>query len=245
MKGNITHNVEIFEQTETLFKMAADLILDSSEIAIRLRGRFVIVLSGGNTPEQLYTLLAAYPFSDKIDWEKTFVFWGDERCVPLEDKRNNAHRAEILLLDKVSIPKENIHRIPVDLPPAEAAKTYEETIRTFFGKEEWSFDIILLGLGENGHTASLFPNTPIINSTEKGVKEVYVEEEKMYRVTMTAPLINLGRQILFLVTGECKADILEKIFGNIYNPKTYPAQLIIPQSGELTWFIDREAAHKI
>lgn len=240
-----THNLEVFEQTEALFKMAADLILDSAQIAIHVRGRFVIALSGGNTPEQLYAILAAYPFSDKINWEKTHIFWGDERCVPLEDKRNNAHRAEILLLDKISIPAENIHRIPVNLPPAEAAKSYEDTLRSFFGNEPWRFDIILLGLGENGHTASLFPETPVINATEAGVKEVYVEEEKMYRVTMTAPLINLARQILFMVTGINKAGILKTVLGNIYIPKKYPAQLIMPHTGELTWFVDKDAANEI
>jgi 6-phosphogluconolactonase len=245
MNSHVTHNLEVFEQPEALFKMAADLILDSAEISIKLRKRFVIALSGGHTPEQLYTMLASHPFNDKIDWSKTFIFWGDERCVPLEDKRNNAHRAEILLLEKVPIPKENIYRIHVDLTPAEAAIAYEETLRNFFGKEEWCFDIILLGLGENGHTASLFPGTPVINSNKKGVEEVYLEEEEMYRVTMTAPLINLARRVLFLVTGKNKADILQKIVGNIYNPNIYPAQLIMPQSGELSWFIDKEAAEEI
>ncbi len=235
-------HIEVFEDTDKLTEAAADYIVRVGQEAIKINGRFVISLSGGHTPEKLYALLSTPSFRKKIEWKKTYFFWGDERCVPLEDERNNAHQAKLIWLDHMPVPPVHIHRIPVNLPPQDAAKTYQKEIEDFFGQHPKRFDLMLLGLGENGHTASLFPGTPVVDEQVEGVREVYVEEEKLFRVTMTAPLINQARHILFLVTGENKAVVLEKILNAPFQPDLCPAQLIKSNEGELRWYVDKEAA---
>lgn len=175
---NQKDTLRIFETPELLSEAAGDYFIELSNAAIKERGRFIISLSGGHTPEKLFSLLATPVYRDKIQWSKTFVFWGDERCVGLDDKQNNAHLARVLLLNEIDIPPKNIFPIPVNLPPAEAALEYEQTLKSFFGTNPPSFDLILLGLGENGHTASLFPGTPVLHEQTRWVKEVYVEEAK-------------------------------------------------------------------
>lgn len=209
------------------------------------RGRFVLCLSGGNTPKGLYTLLSMKPYCDLVPWKYTFVFWGDERCVPPDDERNNAYMATSVFLSKIDLPSSNIFPIPVNLPPADAAKKYEETLKAFFRKEAPCFDLILLGLGENGHTASLFPGTSVLREKSHWVKEVFVEELQIYRITMTALLINKARQILFLVKGKEKSAILETILTVSLQPKKYPVQLIRPDQGEVSWYVDAKAASRL
>jgi 6-phosphogluconolactonase len=239
---NNKNDLQVFATADALTKAAANLIIDLSQKAISERGRFVLSLSGGRTPEKLYSLLAQPQYLNKIDWAKTFVFWGDERCVPLNDAQNNAHMAKSLVLDKIEIPAENIFPIPVNLPPVEAAMAYEKTLQVFFGKNESRFDLILLGLGENGHTASLFPGTEVLHEEKRWIKEVYVEELKMFRITMTAPFINKAYNIALLVTGAEKAEVLKTILSAPFQPDKYPAQLIKPQSGNLHWLADKGAA---
>jgi 6-phosphogluconolactonase len=164
--------------------------------------------------------------------------------VPLDDERNNAHMAMTLLLDKIKIPTANICPIPVDLEPAEAAAKYEETLKVFFGKDLPSFDLILLGLGDNGHTASLFPYTSVLIETHRWIKEVHVEEQKEWRITMTVSLINQAAHIAFLVSGKEKAEILQTVLNGPYLPDQYPAQLIKPADGHLSWFTDKNAYPK-
>ena len=243
----LTHSykLEVFNTADELSKDAAKLIITIANKAIAIRGKFTISLSGGKTPAKLYSFLAESPFCEQVQWKNTFVFWADERCVPLDDERNNAHQAKLILLDKIDIPWDNIYSIPVNLTPVEAASNYEKKLNGFFGTESPRFDLMLLGLGENGHTASLFPGTNVIDEKLKGLREVYSKEEKMFRVTMTAPLINLARHILFLVTGEKKAEILKKVLSSSYQPENYPAQLIKPVDGELLWFVDQAAASLI
>jgi 6-phosphogluconolactonase len=235
-------HVEVFNDADKLTEAAADFIVGVGQEAININGRFVISLSGGHTPEKLYALLTLPSFRKRIDWKKTFFFWGDERCVPLDDERNNAHQAKLIWLDHMPVPLAHVHRIPVNLPPQDAATTYQKEIEGFFGSHPKRFDIMLLGLGENGHTASLFPGTPVVHENVEGVREVYVEEEKLFRVTMTAPLINQARHILFLVTGENKAVVLENILNTPLQPDLYPAQLIRSNEGELRWYVDKAAA---
>lgn len=234
--------MEVYPNLNELSIAAAKYIMDISNEAIREKGKFTISLSGGNTPEKLYSILAKAPFREQMQWEKTFVFWGDERCVPLDDTRNNAYQAKLALLDKVPIPPGNIYRIPVNLSPAKAATVYQREVKDFFGKEPVRFDVMLLGLGENGHTASLFPGTNVLTEKAIGIRDVYVEEENMHRITMTPTLINEAHHILFLVSGEKKAEVLTKILDGSYDSQEYPAELIKPLYGELRWFIDFAAA---
>jgi 6-phosphogluconolactonase len=239
------YNLHVFETTEAVNNAAAEFIIELANKSIVERGRFTISLSGGETPKKVYSLLSEPPFKDQVQWKRTFIFWGDERFVPFNDERNNGHQAKTILLDKIEIPLGNIHFVPVNSLPAEAAVEYEKEIKDFFGEEPTRFDLILLGLGENGHTASLFPGTKVIDEHVEGIKEVYVEEERMFRITMTAPLINEAHNILFLVTGEEKATILERVLTGPYEPNIYPTQLIKPVNGELFWFSDRAAADLI
>ncbi len=245
MISDSTYNLKIFQSGDALSRAAAEFIVEISGKSIAERGKFLIALSGGKTPEQLYLLLAEPFFRDQMQWDKTFVFWGDERCVPLEDERNNAHQAKLLLLDKINIPAPNIYPIPVNLSPAEAASKYEKEMNSFFEGGSPRLDFLLLGLGENGHTASLFPRTKVIAERAMGIREVYLEDERIFRVTMTAPLINKARQILFLVGGKNKAEILKKVLRGPYLPDSYPAQLVRPEAGCVSWFVDQAAASYI
>jgi 6-phosphogluconolactonase len=236
--------VKVFETPDKLSAATCELIIELSKDAIAARGRFSLVLSGGHTPEKLYSLLAKPEYANQVEWGKVFIFWGDERCVSLTNKQNNAYMAKSLLLDKIDIPAANIYRIPVNLNPAKAAKKYEETIKEFFGSNPTNFDLVLLGLGENGHTASLFPGTSVVNEYSRWVSEVYIDELKMFRVTMTLPLLNQSRQIVFLVSGSEKKKILKTVLTGSHRNDKYPAQLIKPTNGKLYWFADKDAAGK-
>ena len=235
------NKIAVFDSGNELANAAAVFIIKTANNAINARGRFVIALSGGHTPEHLYALLAKQSFSDQVPWAHTCIFWGDERCVASTDEENNANMARTLLLDKINIPSSNIYPVPVDLPPVESAKVYEQTIKKFFANEAPRFDLILLGLGENGHTASLFPGTDVLSEHNHLVKEVYVAEQKLFRVTMTADLINQAYNIIFLVEGKGKAEILNTVLNEFFQPAKYPAQLIRPLNGNLYWFADRKA----
>jgi 6-phosphogluconolactonase len=245
MKTTPKYNLQVFATATELNVAAANFIIDIAEKSIEARGYFAISLSGGHTPEKLYALLAEPPYSEKMPWSKTFIFWGDERCVPMNDSRNNAYMAESILLDKVNIPAANVHPIAVSMDPADAARVYEQDLKDFFGNEPQRFDLIMLGLGANGHTASLFPGTPVVNEKEVGIRDVYLAEEKMYRITMTAPLINLAHNVLFLVTGAEKAATLKSVLTGPYDPEVYPSQLIQPEPDALYWFADEESARDL
>lgn len=234
--------IQIFETPGELSDAAATLIVELAAQAIRERGRFLISLSGGSTPEQLYHTLASPPMRDRLPWDKTYVFWGDERCVPMDHPENNAFVARQVLLSKIAIPEENIFPIPVNLTPLGAAKAYEQTISDFFGHDEPRFDCMLLGMGADAHTASLFPGTMAVHDKAHLVAEQYVEEVQMFRVTMTARLINNSRHIIFLVTGKAKAQALQQVMSAPFDPDKYPAQLIRPTNGKLYWLVDKEAA---
>jgi len=243
MKLNPKNKIEVFENADALSIATAEFIIKLADEAIAAVGRFFISLSGGSTPEKLFKLLADEDYKTRMPWKNTYVFWGDERYVPLNDERNNAHVAKTLLLDKVDIPAENIFVIPVNIEPAtEAAKAYEKTLRTFFGDGLPQFDLILLGIGENAHTASLFPGTSVIYEKKEWVSALYVDEVKMFRITMTAPFINDARNVVFLAAGDSKAEVLQTVLTADYQPEKYPAQLISPVNGNLYWFLDKKAA---
>jgi len=237
------NKIEVFDTQELLSKAAAELMIELANESVAIRGRFSISLSGGSTPEQLFVLLSTDEYKTRMPWANTYIFWGDERYVPLDDKRNNSFVARSLLLDKIDIPAANIFAAPVNLEPAtETAIAYEQSLRTFFGGQLPQFDLIMLGIGENAHTASLFPHTQVIHEEKEWVSAVYVEEVKMYRITMTAPVINNARNVLFLAAGQGKAEVLKTVLTAAYNPDEYPAQLISPTHGNLYWFLDKKAA---
>ena len=236
---------EIFDTPGQLFKAAADLILQLYEKAVSEKRTFSIALSGGSTPKRLYELLATPLYAKKIDWKNVYVFWSDERCVPISDEENNSHMASLALLNNVAIPKENIFPVPVSFEPSKAAARYEQMIKTLFKDKQPEFDLVLLGTGEDGHTASLFPHTDILDEKKALVKQVYLKDKKMYRVSFTLPLINDAKHILFLVTGKEKAGIIKKIFTRPVKKPAYPAQLIKPVKGKLFWYLDRQAASQL
>lgn len=220
------NKITYFDNADLLATAAAEYFIKIAQEAIALKGKFTVALSGGNTPAAMYKLLATDFYSEQIDWKKCYFFWGDERCVSLNDKDNNSFNAKNILLDKVPVPKQNIFIIPVNESPVNAAIYYEATIKIFFKTDKPVFDLILLGMGDNGHTASLFPHTDILKEEKKLVKEVYVAELKMDRVSFTVPLINNAKHILFLVAGKDKQPMLKKVLEGNYEPEEYPAQLI-------------------
>ena len=237
--------IRVFNDYEGLSQAAAGMFVDLAVQAIDSRDRFVVALSGGHTPRRLYELLAADPLRRMIRWDAIHFFWGDERCVPAGDSRSNALMTHQILLDHVPVPTEHIHPIHGDLPPAQAAAEYEAELRTFFGIQPPVFDLILLGMGDNAHTASLFPYTPVLREKQRWVAEVYVAEQEMYRVTLTAPLINQASDVIFLVNGADKAPALQKVLDGPYQPLEFPAQLIRPNGSHPIWLVDEAAGHRL
>ena len=227
------NKISKFNNAELLTKAAAAYFIQLANDAIQLKGKFIVALSGGNTPADMYKLLATDFYSQQVDWKKCYFFWGDERCVPLTDNDNNSFNAKKMLLDKVPVPKKNIFVIPVDESPVNAAIYYEATIKIFFKTDNPVFDLILLGMGDNGHTASLFPHTTILQEKKSLVKEVFVKEINMHRISFTVPLINNAKQVLFLVSGADKKEMLDIILNGKYEPEKFPAQLI----KNAAWFI--------
>lgn len=239
-------NIKIFSSEEELGKAAADFMVALSKKSIAEHGVFTIALSGGSTPNKLFELLAADAYNKQIDWKNSFVFWGDERYLPETDENNNSHQARKILLNNVSLPIENIFPIPVKMEPAKAAIHYQQTLLQFFKSDKPAFDLIMLGMGDNGHTASLFPHTTILQETTALVKEVYVEEVNMYRISFTAGLINHAKNILFLVSGDKKADMLKTVLEGEKSIEKYPAQMIKAEAGNnVYWYIDKTAAAQL
>ncbi|MEJ7627896.1 MAG: 6-phosphogluconolactonase [Ferruginibacter sp.] len=234
------NKVCIFNDEEEVSKAAAAFILEHSKKSIENKGRFTIALSGGKTPSLLYNLLAQLPYSKELHWKTIFIFWGDERCVPHDSDQNNSHMAKKLLLDHVPIPRENIFPVQVQMQAGKAALQYEQMLKVFFKQELPVFDLILLGMGEDGHTASLFPGTET-TSTQSLVNAVKKPADQTERITFTPQLINNAKQVLFLVTGKNKADILKEVLENKSKNK-YPVQLIHPKNGKTLWYADKPAA---
>ncbi len=237
--------IHIYNDLETISQAAAELFAVQSRQASLICGRFSVALSGGETPRRTYELLAASPYRERIHWDEVHVFWSDERCVPEDDPRNNARMARKTLLDRVPIPEENIHPIRCDHSPKEAASKYEQQLKEFFSTSNPNFHLVLLGLGENGHIASLFPHTAVLNEQEKWVSEVYIDELEMDRITFTAPFINQASQVVFLVSGADKAQVLENVLEGPYKPSDLPAQLIRPAGAKPIWLVDKAASHKL
>ncbi len=227
------HTITNFDTAELLAKAAAAYFMKLANENIEKKGKFTVALSGGNTPMSLYKLLASPTFSHLIDWKKVFIFWGDERCVPLDSHDNNAFNAKNVLLSKIKIPAKNIFAIPVDETPVNAAIYYEAIIKIFFKTDKPIFDLILLGMGDDGHTASLFPYTSILKEKNKLVKEVFLADKNVWRVSLTAPIINQVKHKLFLIAGKNKAPMVDIILNGEKNTEKYPAQMI----EDAEWFV--------
>ena len=206
------------------------------------KDRFTFVLSGGSTPKQLYTLLAESPYSESIPWEKLHFFWGDERAVPYEDSRNNAKMAYDELLNKIGAKAEHIHVMRTDIGPEDSAAEYEKILKQYFDGEETTFDFVLLGMGDDGHTLSLFPGTPVVHEQNVWVTSFFLPAQDMYRITLTAPVVNHAASVAFLAVGVGKAETLKHVLEGAFEPDTYPSQVIKTTKGELHWFIDEAAA---
>jgi 6-phosphogluconolactonase len=234
--------LRIFDNTDTLLTALADFIVDSARQAIHKHGRFSFVLSGGSSPKKLYTLLASDAYRSKIDWTRVFFFFGDERYVPATHADSNYRMAQETLFTPLNITPGQVFRMNTDLAVDAAAEGYEQDIRGYFVEKPICFDFILLGLGDNSHTASLFPHTSVLHEKEALVKGLYIDEVKMNRITLTAPVINRGAIIAFLVYGGGKAEAIHHILEDARNIEEYPAQLIHPEKGEIVWFLDEPAA---
>jgi len=234
-------DVKIFSNPQTLAEAVADLFIDVGQTAMCDRGVFRVALSGGNTPRRAYELLAEEPRRLAIPWKDVFVYFGDERCVPPDDEQSNYRMARKAFLDKVPIPPANVHRIRGEADPGVAANNYASIIRTDLADPP-RLDLVLLGLGPDGHTASLFPGSPPDLHDSVLVRAVFAQSQGMWRVTMTPKLINLGRTVAFAVEGAEKADILAKVLQGPVDPTALPAQIVNPTSGRLLWLVDDLAA---
>jgi 6-phosphogluconolactonase len=237
--------LEVFQDEASLHAAAAQRICTRAADAVRQRGRFTLVLAGGSTPRGVYSLLAG-EYRQQFPWTKTHFFWGDERHVPPDHPDSNYRMAWDAMLSRVPVPAENIQRIRAERSdPEQSAREYSSDILKFFGSGSGdlpSFDLALLGLGPDGHTASLFPDTAALGETKNLVVANWVEKFKSYRITMTLPLLNQAREIMFLVQGADKAPALRDALIGGGQPQRLPAQLIHPQSGKLTWLVDQQAA---
>jgi len=219
--------------------------INSAQAAITLQGRFSVVLAGGNTPKRVYELLASERYRSRTGWASVHIFFGDERCVPPDHPDSNYRMIKESLLSHVPIPAVHVHRMRGEDDPALSARLYEEGLRAFFEDAAWPrFDLILLGMGEDGHTASLFPGTAALREKKAWVVANWVEQLKAFRLTLTVPAICYAAHIVFLVTGEAKARRLHEVLNGPRNPERLPAQLIQPVDGLLEWLVDRAAARE-
>ncbi len=242
-------NIKVFPNSAALASAAAEDWVQQAKSAVEARGMFTVALSGGSTPLATYRLLAAEPYRSQVDWPKVQVFWGDERCVGPNHPESNYHNAFETLLGTVPIPAENIHRIHAEEEPEKAAANYEETLLAFFTsiqdpteRERASFDLVLLGMGDDGHTASLFPGTAAVSEETRWVMAQYVDRLAAWRITLTPALLNRAAHVLFLAAGQAKAYVLEHVLYGTYQPERYPAQVIRPQFGTVVWMVDEDAA---
>jgi 6-phosphogluconolactonase len=238
-----THEMLICADAAELAQESARRFAELAEVSTNDAGRFTVALSGGSTPKAMFQILAEKPFADSLPWRSIYFFWGDERCVPPEHADSNFRMANETLLSKVPIPRENIFRILAEDEDHEsAAAGYSETLRKFFADEWPHFDLVFLGMGADGHTASLFPGTTALRVNDRIAVDNYVEKLQSWRITLTAASINRARNIIFLVAGEDKAPALNEVISGPRNPELYPSQLIEPSHGALLWMLDEAAA---
>ena len=221
----------------------ADWLIEYANRTIEKNGGFSVALSGGSTPKKLHVLLAGDSYKTRTDWSKWHFFMGDERFVPFSDDRSNAKMCYETLLDHVPVKEEQIHFFQTEgITPAQSAVQYEKLLRDLFGNKPTGIDLVILGMGDDGHTLSLFPHQPIIHETAKWVDSFWLEAQDMYRITMTHPVANHAASVAFLVAGAGKQHALKEVLEGKYQPDIYPSQIIRPVQGQLHWFVDEAAA---
>lgn len=245
---SVKFEIQVVTNAEELSLKAAEEFVHRAEEAVQARGIFTIALAGGSTPKSLYTLLASdtASFREQVPWNKVHFFWGDERHVPPDHPDSNYRMVQERLLSQVPVPPENVHRILTENPDVgKAADEYEQVLRDFFELHEgkWPrFDLVLLGMGPDGHTASLFPGTNAIHEQTHLVAAPWVEKQNTYRVTLTPPVLNNALCTIFLVSGAEKAEALRAVLEGNLEPDRFPAQIIRPKQGTLLWLVDQAAA---
>jgi 6-phosphogluconolactonase len=236
--------IRTFKDPEAVSRAAADLFVELAAEAVAARGRFRVALSGGRTPLRTYQLLAEPPRRERTPWPQIDVFWGDERCVPLDDDRSNAGTASRMLLTRVPVMSGSVHPMRCDADAQAGAAEYEALLRSLFETVP-VFDLIFLGLGQDGHTASLFPHNPVLSETARWAAAVHVDGQSPSRVTLTPPVINAARVAAFVVIGREKGAILRSVLQGPPDPRRLPAQLIRPHGGRLIWLTDEAAAAEL
>ena len=238
--------IRIVADALTLNRTAADEFIRCAREAVAARGRFAVALAGGSTPKAVYSLLAAdhVDAARRLPWQKIHVFFGDERAVPPTDAESNYRMASESLLSNVPIPEGNVHRVLAELDPQVAASQYEEDLREFFqsGSSEWPrFDLIMLGMGPDGHTASLFPESLALDEHTRMVVANWVEKFQTHRITFTFPVLNAAAEVLFLISGQSKAQVLRDVL-TATKAESYPCLQVHPVRGRLIWLVDKPAA---
>lgn len=234
--------LHIYKDANEVSIALAEWITSHIESTLQQQDGFTWVLTGGNSPKQLYELLAQSPYRERIQWEKLHFFWGDERAVPFEDSRNNARMTFEALLNNVPVKRDQVHIMQTDITPDASAFAYEKILHRYFPAGDKTFDLVLNGMGDDAHTLSLFPGTPAIKEHTAWVTSFWLEAQQMHRITLTAPVVNLAKQVVFLTFGANKANALQHVLEGPENVELYPSQLIRPISGGLHWFIDEAAA---
>lgn len=238
--------VQVLDDVASLADRAARIFVDTAREAVRLRGGFNVALAGGSTPLRLYDLLAWDPYASEIEWKMTQLFWGDERCVPPSHIDSNYQQAQVQLLSKIEIPTRNVHRIHGEQGANHGAVLYEEELRRHFGKDP-VFDLVLLGIGPDGHTASLFPGSDALEENGKWVVAVphtTPPPPLVDRISLTLPVINAARQVMFLVAGAGKAQIIAQVMDANPPEPLLPAQRVEPAQGRLIWLVEKSALGK-
>ena len=235
MRGEL----QVYPDPAALARAAATLFVDTAQSAINLNRRFSVALSGGETPRALYRLLATPEFSGRVDWAHVHLFWGDERCVPPDHVDSNYHAAWETFIDHVPISMDNIHWILGEHDPIIAAETYEQELKDHFKSAFPRFDLILLGLGEDGHTASIFPGSTVAEESKRLVAAVQHPKTNQWRVTLTLPAINSAANVAFLVSGPAKANALRIARSGLTAPAEFPASAVDPTDGRLLWLTDQ------
>jgi 6-phosphogluconolactonase len=238
-------DIKIFQDSQALIDTAVDFFLALAEESIAARGLFTVVLSGGSTPKPVYRALGTDANHKRVAWDKIYLFWGDERHVPPDHPDSNYRMVKEQLLQEVAIPAENIHRVPAEMDIRLAACSYEESLREFFAGEWPRFDLVMLGMGEDGHTASLFPHSAGLNEQHRWFIANHAPQQEVWRLTLSKKAINSARNILVLVRGASKARMLKDVLTGPHDPDDKPIQLISPREGRMLWLVDNQAGSQL